>query len=232
MSLLAIASISIPVISLIHRFVLIFCVDNRCLVVLQVFLGLMLTPISFLLLIAPVLGILAFIEIIMSRGLRKGYILATLGILMFVPASMWGPRRALARVRAESSIIICQRTMMKLGEAMRAYSNNHNNRYPEANRWCDLVLEYVDVNDMDMGFFTYGDKMNHYAMNPNVKPSSPIDIVVLFETKSGWNQFGGPELLTTEHHQGFGCNILFNDGHVEFIKPKRFGDIRWSDGQK
>ena len=42
-----------------------------------------------------------------------------------------------------------------------------------------------------------------------------------------WNQVGGPELLTTEHHKGEGCTILFGDGHVKFIKAEELKDLKW-----
>ncbi|MHC4462891.1 MAG: DUF4190 domain-containing protein [Planctomycetota bacterium] len=45
--------------------------------------------------------------------------------------------------------------------------------------------------------------------------------------KLRWNQFGGPEILTTENHEGKGCNVLFNDGRVEFIKPEQIGELKW-----
>jgi len=66
-----------------------------------------------------------------------------------------------------------------------------------------------------------------YAMNPNCEPNSPPGTVLLFETKGGWNQFGGPGLLTFENHGGKGCNILFNDGHVEFVRTKLFEELKW-----
>jgi prepilin-type processing-associated H-X9-DG protein len=50
---------------------------------------------------------------------------------------------------------------------------------------------------------------------------------LLFETAEGWNQFGGPELLAPENHNGDGCNILFVDNHVEFVEKRRFGELRW-----
>jgi prepilin-type processing-associated H-X9-DG protein len=53
----------------------------------------------------------------------------------------------------------------------------------------------------------------------------------LFETKGGWNKFGGPELLMTENHLGH-CNILFNDGHVERVSRKHIPDLNWGDEQK
>jgi prepilin-type processing-associated H-X9-DG protein len=42
-----------------------------------------------------------------------------------------------------------------------------------------------------------------------------------------WNQIGGPEDLTVGNHKGEGCNILFGDGHVEFIKTEDIDKLRW-----
>jgi hypothetical protein len=72
----------------------------------------------------------------------------------------------------------------------------------------------------------------HYAINPNAEPNSPGDVVLLFETKGGWNQFGGPEILTTANHSGDDCNVLFNDSRVKWIKAKDTGKLRWKDDQK
>ena len=45
--------------------------------------------------------------------------------------------------------------------------------------------------------------------------------------KLRWNQVRGPEMLTTDNHKGKGCNILFNDGHVEFVKAERIAELNW-----
>jgi hypothetical protein len=43
-----------------------------------------------------------------------------------------------------------------------------------------------------------------------------------------WNQVGGPELLTTEHHMKYkGCNVTFADGTVKFVKKKHLDRLRW-----
>ena len=42
-----------------------------------------------------------------------------------------------------------------------------------------------------------------------------------------WNQVGGPEDLTTEYHEGEGCNFLFADGHAEFVKKEALDTLRW-----
>lgn len=41
-----------------------------------------------------------------------------------------------------------------------------------------------------------------------------------------WNQVGGPELLAYERHES-GCNILFADGHAEFVKRADLPALRW-----
>jgi hypothetical protein len=67
-----------------------------------------------------------------------------------------------------------------------------------------------------------------YAMNPNCKYDSPPDTVLLFETKAGWNQHGGPELFTFDNHDPKGGCVLLNDGTVRFIRTKKeLQQLRW-----
>jgi len=69
----------------------------------------------------------------------------------------------------------------------------------------------------------------HYAMNTNCEPNSPPDTVLLFETKAGWNQHGGPEeLFTFDNHDPKGGCVLLNDGTVKFIRTKEeLQQLRW-----
>jgi hypothetical protein len=73
-----------------------------------------------------------------------------------------------------------------------------------------------------------------YAMNINIESfgsSAPDDMVLLFETRGGWNLCGGAEIMSTNNHKEEGCNILFNDGTVEFIKTEDLKDLRWAPDQ-
>ena len=45
--------------------------------------------------------------------------------------------------------------------------------------------------------------------------------------KLRWNQVGGPEILTTKHHKGKGCNVLFHSGHVRFVERGQFEELKW-----
>jgi len=132
------------------------------------------------------------------------------------------PRESVERIK-------CYANLLALGPALCVYAQDHNNSYPTPEKWCDLLVsKYGDF--YDKSFRCPGGKegMCNYAMNPSCDPNSPEDIVLLFETKGGWNQFGGPELLTTNNHKGKGCNVLFNDRHVEFVKAERIAELKWN----
>jgi len=106
--------------------------------------------------------------------------------------------------------------------------------YPKPAEWCDAVMQgrkhYLREERM-MGHFkcpAAGEGKCHYAMNPRCKPDSPPDMVLLFETKAGWNQHGGPELFTFDNHDPKGGCVLLNDGTVKFIRTKEeLQQLRW-----
>jgi hypothetical protein len=141
----------------------------------------------------------------------------------------------------------CASTIHGLGNAMKLYAADFG-QYPESNQWCDLLVKYYAVNSKQfiahpssissiwIYYFSQiyprpnpQQRKSNYAINPNCEPNSPDDTVLLFETKIGWNQAGGPEILNTENHNREGCSILFNDrdGRVEFIKTEQFKDLKW-----
>ena len=128
-----------------------------------------------------------------------------------------------------------------MGKAMRVYANDNQGHYPEPNQWCDLILKHssLDMKYLYCPGVTFRwrrqifplpvpkNERCYYAMNPNCEPNLPSDTVLLFETKGGWNRFSGLELLTLGNHDGKGCSVLFNDGHVEFVKKERIADLNW-----
>jgi prepilin-type processing-associated H-X9-DG protein len=120
--------------------------------------------------------------------------------------------------------------MKYLGVAIQIYAGENSGSYPLPKKWFDLVTP--DLGDLaDKAFYCPAGKeyKYHYAMNPNCKPNSPPDTVLLFETQdSNWNLFGGKELLTTKNHDGSGCNILFNDGSIAFIKKEDIPNLKWN----
>jgi len=113
--------------------------------------------------------------------------------------------------------------------------------YPPSTEWCDAMLQpfNLTINVLPLPTRSEWDGethicpsaregKNHYAMNPHCEPNSPPDTVLLFETKAGWNQHGGPELFTFDNHDPKGGCVLLNDGTVKFIRTKEeLEQLRW-----
>ncbi len=180
--------------------------------------------------IGLILAVIADRRICKSKGGLRGRVYTTLAVItaIIILVRMMIPYRPVRRV---PDSIMCRINLSMLCKSIRIYANDYDGEYPTADKWCDLLLQHAGITEKQFvcrGAFKKGNKKPcHYAINPNTEPNSPEDIVLLFETNGGWNQFGGPELLTTENHKGNGCNVLFNDGSIEFVKPERLGELKW-----
>jgi prepilin-type processing-associated H-X9-DG protein len=181
----------------------------------------------FFLIVSIVVGIVACRKINKSRGELTGKFTAILGIVLAVIIIVSLPPSISEHNRQK---FVCASHLHDLGVAINIYSKKNGGQYPAPNKWCDLIK---DKNITEKDFICPSSKAEKcsYAINPNCEPNSPKDVILLFETKDGWNQFGGSELLTTENHKGKGCNILFNDGHVEFVKSAEIGKLKWKAEQ-
>lgn len=122
--------------------------------------------------------------------------------------------------------------------SLRRYLREHfqdNESHMASAEWCDAIFRDLRSrygsakNRIDfLRCPAAGEGKSHYAMNPNCKPDSPPDMVLLFETKAGWNQHGGPELFTFNNHDPRGGCVLLNDGTVKFIRSKEeLQQLRW-----
>jgi hypothetical protein len=140
----------------------------------------------------------------------------------------------------------CASNLKNLWHRIRLYYKVEKNRlrdsadktkmsYPISTKWCDLMMQaYQTLGMLDENIMrplicpSAGEGKCHYAMNPNCKSDSPFDMVLLFETKAGWNQHGGPELFTFDNHDPKGGCVLLNDGTVKFIRTKEeLQQLRW-----
>ena len=161
--------------------------------------------------------------------LAIGEIVAGVIVCLLIIAILWS---VLVRLREYRRRIRCAENLTGLGKSMIIYACDYDDKYPTADKWCDLLIEYTDVTEKQFRCPANRKEGCSYAMNPNAKLTSSPDMTVLFETKGGWNQFGGPGLVTFENHEGKGCNIWCNDLHVKFVKPKQLGELNWGDEQK
>lgn len=189
---------------------------------------------------AIIFGIVALVKISKSVGRLKGSGLAIAGIVIgpatlpIIAFLMGILMPALFRVRQVSFRMVCASNMSGLGKAMLIYANDYNDMFPTTSKWCDLLVEHAEVSKQTFRCPHIKEGPCSYAMNINIEKlgtNAPPGMVLLFETHPGWNQAGGFEILTTDNHQREGCNVLFMDGHVAFVKTKDLNDLKW-DGKE
>jgi prepilin-type processing-associated H-X9-DG protein len=187
--------------------------------------------------LAMLFGISAISTINYSQGKLKGKGFAIAGISISsieLILAIFILMPALARMHTISPRIICAVNLKRLGASTIMYANNNKGQYPTSDKWCDSLIKYDPDLNKKM-FRCNGDIQgpSSYAMNKNIEKlevNPPPDMVLLFESKPGWNLSGGPELLTTENHHGEGCNILFCDGHTKFVFSEDINSLRWTAG--
>ncbi len=202
-----------------------------------------LSPFTFYFTAIPaiIMGIVVLVKIPQSRGQLKGTGLAisaialpvVLVVLVPVVACLMGMLMpAISKAKENALQTVCIKNMLGLGKAMHSYANDYDDKFPTHTKWCDLLIKYEEV--PPERFRCKGAPQQdgcNYAMNKNMenvdRGSASPDMVLVFESNPGWNQSGGPELLTTDNHRGDGCNVLFVDGHVEFIKKQNLDELNW-----
>ncbi len=132
----------------------------------------------------------------------------------------------------------CLTNLREFPEAIHLYASDHNGVLPTPSKWCDLLIEGGYVRKEFLKCPSAKNGPCNYAMNQYVENMVQItynnygdmelrtDIVLLFETAPGWNQFGGAEILTATNHKDKGCNVLFWGG-LEFVKKQDFHKLKW-----
>ena len=147
-----------------------------------------------------------------------------LGIGFFVAAHFLGSRHP-----KESARRVEHATNLKLlGVNLRFYADEHGGAYPPPEKWCDVLVEWSGGHLREALRYPRGEREGcPYAMNPHAAGCGAPDVVLLFESRPGWNQAGGPELLTTENHAGRGCWVVFADGHGDFVAAADIPGLKW-----
>jgi prepilin-type processing-associated H-X9-DG protein len=156
-------------------------------------------------------------------SLLLGLVLILVGtailLLVFGPFAYRYPRLSSARVP-------CMANLRQLGLAAIHHAGEFNHAYPAPEQWCDILAGQGVIAEV---FRCPGAQTGpcNYAMNPNADPNDRGDVVLLFESGPGWNQYGGPELLALENHRGKGCSVSFVDGSVRFVEADELAGLKW-----
>jgi hypothetical protein len=184
------------------------------------------TPMTlFFTLLITLLAIIVLAFLIRKIRSKTCYVVTALLTVVYV-VNFFTP--VVLRMRQGAQMVQCMWRLDQLGKALTVYSKKRGGSYPDAGKWCTLLLE--DGDNLSEDIFKCPAAENgrcHYAINPNCEPNSPNDVVLLFETKDGWNQSGGFEMLTEHNHGGIGCSVLLNDGSERFIRSEEVGQLKW-----
>ena len=154
-------------------------------------------------------------------------VIVVLGIL----AAIVVPQFSDASTQAKDSSLVSN--LQTVRSQIQLYKIQHSGALPGAGTASvtDALTKYTDVGEKSFRCPCVKDGRCHYAINPNFKGLfSSFDMVVLFETKEGWNQHGGPEIMSCDRHKS-GCLVLFGDFHVEYVKPDHLDQLKWKDDQ-
>ncbi len=190
--------------------------------------------------LSVIVGISALVLIKYRRPKLRGKALAIVGIAISIASiAFW-----LVAVRNLNRLIYipthkaraCLSNMSELRTSLKGYALNHDGLLPAGPNWCDELLQ---ENDELAAIFVcqYSDGkpgQSSYALNKNVAGQKlsdlPRDTVLLFETTAGWNQVGGPELVTTDNHSlitGAHCNVIFARGRAQHFPSDKIDEFRW-----
>jgi len=171
-------------------------------------------------LLGPLLGIASILRIRKDNRLVFKIIVIYIAVLSLITSGYIAAAKSFTRVD-------CEKNLRIISHAIWAYCEDNNWRFPTADNWCSLL---VKNNGIQRGRFICKSAergLSNYAINPNATPTSPKNMVLLFETKGGWNQAGGPELLTLDNHNGDGCNVMFVNGYVGFVEARWVEALKW-----
>lgn len=189
----------------------------------------------------------------MSNPGRSRLVIVFVCLGLFILAILTAP---LFHTRHTDYVSSCASRLHQLGLAMGSYMQDHEDRYPDPNKWPMQTLQYVKTQGIYRcpsanygAVMKYratsgeweGELMVSYAMNERLRGLSvkdvkkPEETVLLFDSNDD-KLFGGPELLPkgapheeTRYlviHDRY-INVLFADRHVNKIPLDEVPKLKW-----
>jgi hypothetical protein len=121
----------------------------------------------------------------------------------------------------------CQSNLRQIAFGLKLYLQDYDEKYPPADKWCDVMRPYVKNEAVFNCPATIDGKLG-YAMNwklsrtPATKVANPGYTVLIYEASTlAWNQCSDGADLAFRHTQRetIGANYAYTDGHIKW-QPK------------
>jgi prepilin-type processing-associated H-X9-DG protein len=147
--------------------------------------------------------------------------------------------RVWAQAREKSTAITCLSNMKQLDLAVQMYSQDWDERLPQAAHWASPLSKYLSSTKIDPAtYFVFhcpgADSPYSYASNRALSGIStneiaaPADALYLFESDSViLNTTGGLTSLTLSNRHNSGLNFGFLDGHVKWMQRDNAAKLQW-----
>lgn len=197
----------------------------KCLIIASIICAIIAWPVSM---VGIVLGIIAFAIAFHYRQFW-GCIGAIVGISLCVISFLFfffvvRPTTE-SRIEREKSNTV-KFNLVQIGKAITGYTKSHEGYLPEANKWCDLLMEYD--NSLSREDFTHPKtKDGVIAFNKNLGGKRLADVsqstVLLFEAKGGWNLAGDAGLLEKSYMDRNIVYVLLSNNEIKTYWVKQGG---------
>jgi len=137
----------------------------------------------------------------------------------------------------------CRSNIRFLGNGIRAYCAKNDGKFPEPSNWCDLVISEANsvwgLSEETLRCPKVPNGKSGYAFNKNLAGLriSEVDpnTVLLFEAEPGWNQNGGPEMMTVKRHQllftrkySYVVCVGTDKVRIKAVKNRQQKKLRWN----
>lgn len=139
---------------------------------------------------------------------------------------------ALAKAKTKAQTISSVSNVKQIVLAARIYSNDHDDKFPPAETWCDVLLQDGLLTEKVLK--APGDTSPNrcsYAFNTRLSGRDEGAIhpqtVVFFESEGGWNKHGGKESLAPSPLHGNVYVFGFADGSVRQVPVSEVDTLRW-----
>lgn len=188
------------------------------------------------------LGLLSARRIDRSEGRLRGVSLsmAAIGVSM-VSLLLAGPlmARQLKHVRdtarlssIESSERQRREIILAIGAALKRYVDFHDGNLPEADKWCDLLIQGHYLDQQPQILWLASKYRWPCAINPDCGPDSPEETVMLFESRFAWNKHGQSELFVDGRGSNMKGYVILRDGRMEAMSFDSFRSLLWESRKR
>lgn len=167
-----------------------------------------------------------------GKGLAAAGIVVSVIALIFGTIGLISALKYFPEAKEQAFSMVSQNNVRELCQAISAYSQDYDGKFPPAATWCDATKKYASNDSIyiDPAALT---KRSGYGFNSALggisesDVASPAETVMIFESDNGWNANGGPEAMIRTPRYDKGFDIGYVDRHVSLVGESDVSKLIW-----